>query len=964
MPTNLRLSMRMRRLLPLAWLCSLLLAGLWRSTDNRPAMAQVDTSSHIAVVVELAEPSVIEQMVALNAAGTFDDRLARQAAKAQLQRVADSQSTMTIQLRAAGATEIYRVQRVYNGIAVRIPADRADALRQLPGVRAVHPLIAKRPTHATSLPFIGAPALWSSQGVDRPSATGAGVKIAVIDTGIDYLHRDFGGPGGGYFDNDVRQLGDVPGFPSAKIVGGYDFVGDRYNADPDDDDFQPIPNPDPDPYDCYGHGTHVAGTAAGYGVTNNGETYGGPYDATLDLSAMTVAPGVAPEAQLFALKVFGCTGATELTDAAIEWAVDPNGDGDFRDRVDVINLSLGSVYGDRNDTTALAANRAALAGVAVVASAGNSGDSYFAVGSPSVADHVISVAAVGLARDAGDTRPTMASFSSRGPRGGDGALKPDVAAPGRGIRSALAHSGSGSSISSGTSMAAPHVAGGVALLRQLDPTLSVAALKSLVMTTARDSVNETESPTLAAPSRLGAGVLDLPAAAASPLLAYAVDAPGQIGLSFGLIDAADPLTRTRVLRVVNRSQARVRITPTLAMRSELPGATVTLTPSMPMTLTGGASQNFTVQLAVDPAKLSHLSTSPGPLQNGAGHWVAELSGQVRFQTRAVDGTPLPTIRVPVHAAPRPIAELNAAGPLTLGQSKTATLTVSGRALAGTTPPTDVLSLLSLFELTHISPPKSIEEDPRAAENRHGDLRYIGVSSWPDIGTSAATSAATSIEEEMLFFGVAMQGPWSSPNDVEVSILVDTDGDGLNEYVVFNSNDKRYDDDRGYSDRFLVAIYELRDDWRRAGEPLNLRPAAELETRLFNSSVMVLPVKAGDIGLRAGNPTFRYRVVTHLDGNPVPYDMSPYLFYNLRQPGIRPERGELIPIVTSVENGWSLPLVVDAEDLGRNRSSGVLVFLHHNATEAQSQAVALDLDLPNRVYLPLAAESDGQQSVGR
>jgi hypothetical protein len=184
-----------------------------------------------------------------------------------------------------------------------------------------------------------------------------------------------------------------------------------------------VPEPDPDPYDCYGHGTHVAGIAGGYGVTTAGATYTGSYTDDLDPAGFVVGPGVAPRAELYALKVFGCAGSSDVVDLAIEWAVDPNGDGDFADRMDVINLSLGSPYGDAYETTAVAANNAAAAGVLVIASAGNARDNYFIIGTPGTGDGVLSVAATqatGVARDAGGSLApdgdTIASFSSRGPR--------------------------------------------------------------------------------------------------------------------------------------------------------------------------------------------------------------------------------------------------------------------------------------------------------------------------------------------------------------------------------------------------------------------------------------------------------------------------------------------------------------------------------------------------------------------
>jgi hypothetical protein len=104
-------------------------------------------------------------------------------------------------------------------------------------------------------------------------------------------------------------------------------------------------------------------------------------------------PGAAPGASLFALRVFGCGGSTGLTAQAIEYAVDPNGDGDFGDRLDVINMSLGSNFGTPSNPSVIASNNAALAGVIVVASAGNAGDTYFITGAPGSAERALSVAA-------------------------------------------------------------------------------------------------------------------------------------------------------------------------------------------------------------------------------------------------------------------------------------------------------------------------------------------------------------------------------------------------------------------------------------------------------------------------------------------------------------------------------------------------------------------------------------------
>src|SRR5262249_23021300 len=95
---------------------------------------------------------------------------------------------------------------------------------------------------------------------------------------------------------------------------------------------------------------------------------------------------------LYAIRVFGCNGSTDLVVPAIEWTVDPNGDGDFSDHLDVINMSLGSDFGPGDDTDAVASDNAALAGVIVVAAAGNAGDTYYVTGSPGDSGRTVSVA--------------------------------------------------------------------------------------------------------------------------------------------------------------------------------------------------------------------------------------------------------------------------------------------------------------------------------------------------------------------------------------------------------------------------------------------------------------------------------------------------------------------------------------------------------------------------------------------
>lgn len=280
-----------------------------------------------------------------------------------------------------------------NAIVVEVDAAEVNALRQIPGVKNLYPDSIVERANADAAQRIVAPPVWQS------GFTGAGVRVGVIDDGLDYRHAHFGG-------NPSATWGSFTGLLASKVVGGYDFVGDLYDAR----NSLSAPAPDPDPLTCWPspgypvgfggettpvhHGTHVAGSLAGYGVASDGSTYTGPYDTSTPLGTMRIGPGMAPLAQLYIYRVFGCYGSTATTNvvAAIDRSVDPDQDASPADRLDVINMSLGSNYGSGLGIYETAINNAVAAGVVVVASAGNGFDSFFVTGSPAAASAAISVA--------------------------------------------------------------------------------------------------------------------------------------------------------------------------------------------------------------------------------------------------------------------------------------------------------------------------------------------------------------------------------------------------------------------------------------------------------------------------------------------------------------------------------------------------------------------------------------------
>ena len=355
----------------------------------KPAVLPIGLSKQpVTVVVQLAgDPVAVQQANA----GRKLERAEREQIKAQLR---SAQSSVQSSVVGMGGTVLANYQASYNGVKVRIARDKVNQLAALPGVVGVRPTFPIKRNNVHGIPVIGTPAVWQSLGLH-----GEGIKIGIIDTGIDYTHANFGGPGTVAAYEAAHAAETAPANPALfgpaapRVKGGIDLVGDSYNADPNSPTYQPVPHPDPNPLDCpaatsgtVGHGSHVAGTAAGSGVLASGATYTGPYNAnTISGNSWTVGPGVAPKADLYAIRVFGCDGSTDVVVDAIEWAVDND--------MDVINMSLGSSFGSKDSADAVAATNAARAGVVVVISAGNAGPNQYIVGSPGTADGAITVAA-------------------------------------------------------------------------------------------------------------------------------------------------------------------------------------------------------------------------------------------------------------------------------------------------------------------------------------------------------------------------------------------------------------------------------------------------------------------------------------------------------------------------------------------------------------------------------------------
>ncbi|MEC8327586.1 MAG: S8 family serine peptidase [Pseudomonadota bacterium] len=292
-------------------------------------------------LIELKTPSIAKAKLNNAKAG-----ISRQTAS-----IMASQSLVesAIQSMDLSLTVVAKTSKLVNGLLVTGQQKEVEQLKANPEVKNIFPIYDSELHVADSADYIKATPV-VAEGI----ASGQNVKVAVLDTGIDYTHAAFGGEGTeAAYVAAAQDPADEVAWPQGRVMGGYDFV-----------------NKDPDPIDAgTSHGTHVSHSVS----------------------------GIAPNVELYVYSVCsgGCPGIAQFM--ALEAAMDPNGDGDISDRVDVINMSLGGSYGDiatQRDGVSLAINEASKLGTSVVISAGNDGAYPFIVGGPSTTENALSVGAM------------------------------------------------------------------------------------------------------------------------------------------------------------------------------------------------------------------------------------------------------------------------------------------------------------------------------------------------------------------------------------------------------------------------------------------------------------------------------------------------------------------------------------------------------------------------------------------
>jgi len=832
--------------------------------------AGLRSDRRVTALVQLADaPVAVRQAEARASARRFD----RGDVQRQVRRAQDEAEPA---LTAAGATVTGRLDTVLNAVRVRVRVRDLGRLAAVPGVRHVQVSRLIQLDNAPGEKFTGVDRTWAETG-----RTGKGQVIAVVDTGIDYTHADFGGSGdpADYRGNDGTTV-EAGTFPTAKVTGGYDFVGDAFDPTRDE---TATPRPDADPLDCDGHGTHVAGTAAGAGV-QGGATYTGTYGkGTLDAD-FDVAPGVAPQATLKAYKVFGCSGYTsdDVVIAAIERAV--------KDEVDVVNLSLGSAYGTADDFDAQAITAATRAGVLVVAAAGNSGGKAYLTGSPATTTAALAVAAV----NPGNAK--VAGFSSGGPRSGDSALKPDLAAPGVDVDSAGYGTGAGSVRYSGTSMATPHTAGVAALTGQAHPTWDAAKLKAALMSTASP-----QALTGYDPQRAGGGLVQPRRATTTQQFAWT--SSGLDSLAFGMNQLSGARSETQSYKITNTSAAAVSYRLSSATAGSARGASVTVEPAV-VTVQPRSTATVAVTLSLSRADVAAL---PGAAASDGGALVT-VRGVVTATPRE-QRADLGPLRMAFLAVPVPTSSVKPAS-TTVKQSssgKTPAITVKNRGVhTGTA---------DVFQ--------------RLLTDRSGDAVGADAPDLTGVGVQSLLPADGSTRDRVVVFAVTQARSTSTQASTVFELALDTNADGEPDRTLLAADTgvlEGGEPDGTLTSYTLDAAGDVVDAWAAVA------PA--------NGSTVLLPAQASVLGLTSTRSAIRVTgwAYSLLDGSR--YDeLSGTGRYDVFHPAL--SQGQLVTLKPG--RSASIPTKVTSSRVAKQTSSGWLVVTPDDAAgAAEADRVSLKL----------------------
>ncbi len=878
------------------------------------------------------------------------------------------------------STIVYRTQMATNGIAVLARPDQWEALAKLPGVKSVAVIHPKTLRVNSSVNYMGTRNFWDPT---KLNGRGEGVGICIIDTGLDFVHRSFGGSGdgtptgtgvGSYVRGATTIGGSTPQtiFPTSKVIWGWDVVGDAYNgglASPP----VSVPSPDPNPMDVNGHGTACASLAAGFGTTSANLTYPGPWDATNpDTAAATtkVSPGIAPLSALYILRVFGIAGATFVSADAVDiatavylWQLGPATD-PLPPRLaaltgaapiprtpvlSILSMSLGDDAGLDyvGDPDTDSANNATAAGLSVLAAAGNAYDNYYNAGTPANATGAISVAA-SLNGQGTSIADAVASYSSRGPRGSDSKLKPDITSPAESVSTASVGTNNGNRSFNGTSSATPHLAGAMALLRQYRPGYTAEEYKALIMNSVRVDPRVNAAGAFYGLSRIGVGRITLnPADNFPTALAMSTDPDAPVSVSYGLVsvpvDSSQQLMKT--VRVVNKENIARTFSVSFTDWATTPGATFSLPDGNSISVPANGQAILRVQLDVNGSQLRHSRDTQTSSIQGTGvarNFVSEAAGRLQFNEV---GGPGHSMRLSVHSVVRPTSSLSVT-PTALSMNPSQTFTFAGTGIntgANTNVllnnPADIVSQAKGFELQYQN------LTPSGTFFEQSEVKYVGITSDFALRLNPFDPTTGSANQSaVLVFAVAMHKDFAIPGELgtQVRILIDRNRTGATDIVLRNYTSNTTTNQNVYFTGTSLTNGNVADGTAVTSTTFFANITTGVANNMLNNNLALLPARVQQLGLTAATAKFNYKVqVTRHDAFGYTINSeTPWLTYDVANPGLDASSGQAMnePFVLSGQNGATVPIAFNAANFQSNASLGLLMVYPHNASGQRTQVI--------------------------